>query len=112
MLKMLHLNILIHKAVLSKFKNNQVINIEKYTEILNRNQQDFKLQKLSPKLILAVKKDGFIYKGSDVLPSFGHNHFYYNSVIQNCIYDCDYCYLQGMYNSANIVVFVKPPRLY
>ena len=25
----------------------------------------------------------------------------------NCIYDCDYCYLQGMYPSANIVVFVN-----
>lgn len=25
----------------------------------------------------------------------------------NCIYDCEYCYLQGMYSSANVVVFVN-----
>jgi len=25
----------------------------------------------------------------------------------NCVYDCEYCYLQGMYPSANIVVFVN-----
>ena len=25
----------------------------------------------------------------------------------NCIYDCRYCFLQGMYSSANYVVFVN-----
>ena len=25
----------------------------------------------------------------------------------NCIFDCEYCYLKGMYPSANIVVFVN-----
>ena len=25
----------------------------------------------------------------------------------NCIYDCKYCYLQGMYSSANMVLFVN-----
>ena len=25
----------------------------------------------------------------------------------NCIYDCNYCFLQGMFNSANYLVFVN-----
>ena len=25
----------------------------------------------------------------------------------NCIFDCQYCFLQGMYNSSNIVCFVN-----
>ena len=25
----------------------------------------------------------------------------------NCLYDCSYCFLQGMYNSANYLVFVN-----
>ncbi len=25
----------------------------------------------------------------------------------NCIYDCEYCYLKGMYPSANVVLFVN-----
>lgn len=25
----------------------------------------------------------------------------------NCIYDCRYCFLQGMYSSANYVIFVN-----
>ena len=38
---------------------------------------------------------------------FGNEHFYYTSLIMNCYYDCEYCYLQGMYPSANIVIFVN-----
>ncbi|MDL2249014.1 radical SAM protein, partial [Tyzzerella sp. OttesenSCG-928-J15] len=29
------------------------------------------------------------------------------STMINCVYNCEYCYLQGMYPSANIVVFVN-----
>ena len=25
----------------------------------------------------------------------------------NCVFDCEYCYLKGMYPSANLVVFVN-----
>ena len=25
----------------------------------------------------------------------------------NCLYDCDYCFLQGLYSSANYVLFVN-----
>ena len=25
----------------------------------------------------------------------------------NCIYDCEYCYLKGMYQSAHLVIFVN-----
>ena len=28
-------------------------------------------------------------------------------VVENCIFDCEYCYLQGMYPSGHIVVFVN-----
>ena len=27
--------------------------------------------------------------------------------MMNCIYDCRYCFLQGMYSSANYVLFVN-----
>ena len=25
----------------------------------------------------------------------------------NCLFDCRYCFLQGMYNSSNFVIFVN-----
>ncbi len=95
------------KSILEKFPNAVNIETDHYKDIFNRNNQDFQTQKASQKLILAVKRDKLIYEGAKVCQNFGHKHFYYTSSVLNCIYNCDYCYLQGMFPSANIVVFVN-----
>lgn len=81
--------------------------IEHYKDIFNRSHQDFASQKKAPSLILAKKTGTLIYKGAPVCQSFGNEHFYYTSCMMNCIYHCDYCYLQGMYPSGHVVVFVN-----
>ena len=81
--------------------------IKHYKDIFNRNHQDFAAQKKAPSLILAKKTGTLIYKGAPVCQSFGNEHFYYTSCMMNCIYHCDYCYLQGMYPSGHVVVFVN-----
>lgn len=93
--------------ILSKFPNSKIVEIENYKEFFSSNNQNFALQKLSPKLILAEKKENNIYKGAKVCESFGNENFYYTSSIINCIFDCEYCYLQGVYPSGNIVIFVN-----
>ena len=75
--------------------------------MFNRTHQSFQDQKKSPNLILARKDNHLIYEGAPVCQSFGNEHFYYTSSMMNCVYDCEYCYLQGMYPSANIVIFVN-----
>lgn len=94
-------------VILSKFSNTFCVTVHHYKDIFNRPQQNFQSQKRSMKLILAVKKDNLVYDGSEFSQSMGHDNFYYNSMILNCVYNCDYCYLQGMYGSANIVIFVN-----
>ena len=94
------------KDILSKFENAKIIVIENYKEVFSNNNQDFRLQKLSQNLILASNKDNMIYAGAKVCENFDNDNFYYTSSIINCIYDCEYCYLQGVYPSANIVIFV------
>ncbi|WP_040683764.1 SPL family radical SAM protein [Thermobrachium celere] len=95
------------KEILNRFKNANIIEIDHYKDIFCRSNQNFVLQKQSPKLILAVKQNNLIYRGADVCEDFGNKHFFYTSIMMNCIYDCEYCYLQGMYTSANIVIFVN-----
>ncbi|NCN10690.1 MAG: DNA photolyase [Leptospira sp.] len=95
------------QTILSKLPKSKIIRIKDYKEIFNRPGQNFQIQKLAPKLVLANKKDHFLYKGSDLAPDFGEENFFYNSLVLNCPYNCDYCYLQGMYNSGNIVIFVN-----
>lgn len=95
------------KEILRRFKNSSIIYINHYKDVFNRSRQNFMLQKRSQNLILAVKQSLFLYEGPDICQNFGHKNFYYASTILNCIYDCHYCYLQGLYPSANIVVFVN-----
>ncbi len=94
-------NVLKHQASFTP------IIIDHYKDIFNRSHQDFAAQKQAPSLILAKKAGTLIYKGAPVCQSFGKEHFYYTSCMMNCIYHCDYCYLQGMYPSGHVVVFVN-----
>lgn len=95
------------KNILSKLKNSTIVYIENYKDVFNRTKQDYNIQKKAQNLILAVEHNNFIYKGSDMCENFGQENFYYSSSILNCMYGCRYCYLRGLYQSGNIVVFVN-----
>ena len=98
--------------ILSKFKDAKIIEIDNYKEVFSSNNQDFHLQKLGQKLILASNKPNMIYEGAVVCESFENDNFYYSSSIINCVYDCEYCYLQGVYSSGNIVIFVDIEKVF
>ena len=92
--------------ILSKLKKPNILEINKFSEIFNLNNQSFRIQKKNPSLILARKRKGFVLPTPNGF-GIGTNKNYYFSHMYNCIYDCRYCFLQGMYNSANFVVFVN-----
>ena len=98
--------------ILSKFKDVKIIEIDNYKEVFSSNNQDFHLQKLGQKLILASNKANMIYEGAVVCESFENDNFYYTSSIINCVYDCEYCYLQGVYSSGNIVIFIDIEKVF
>ncbi|MBQ7265198.1 MAG: radical SAM protein [Firmicutes bacterium] len=94
------------KNILKK-KDSHLIYIDHYKDVFCRKGQNIASQKLSPSLIIAKKEGKLIYEGAPVCQSFGNEYFYYTSLIMNCVYDCEYCYLKGMYPSGNIVIFVN-----
>lgn len=94
------------QALLKRYPNIPHISCERYGEIFNRKAQNFRTQKQNPALILAKKH------GNHALPTpegygIGDRHNYYFSHMLNCIYDCRYCFLQGMYRSAHYILFVN-----
>ena len=99
------------KAVLSKFpKSNRVI-ISRYQEVFNKRTQNFRLQKKQPALILANKHKNFVLPAPAGFGIGAEKNFYF-SHMYNCLYDCRYCFLQGMYSSANYVLFVNYEDFY
>ena len=94
------------REIFSRFKSARKISVPRYGAIFNKRDQNFKLQKRNPALILARKYNGFVLPVPDGFGLSDHNNFYF-SHMYNCIYDCRYCFLQGLYSSANYVLFVN-----
>ncbi|MAQ07618.1 MAG: DNA photolyase [SAR116 cluster bacterium] len=94
------------KKILSKFKNSRHIYIKQYSEIFNIKNQNFRIQKSNPSLILAFKHNNYVLNTPEGF-GIGSKKNYYFSHMYNCIYDCRYCFLQGMYSSSNYVLFVN-----
>lgn len=95
------------QKILAARQDAVTVLIRHYKDLFNRSGQNFLLQKKTTPLILAVKTNTFVYPGARVCQRFGYDRFYYASSVCNCIYDCEYCYLQGMYPSGSMVVFVN-----
>ena len=60
------------KFILSKFKNARHIEINRYGEIFNKRNQNFRIQKINPDLILAYKNDSHVKSPL--------NSFYFNKL--------------------------------
>ena len=94
------------REILARLKNPPRIEIDHFGEVFNPRAQNFRLQKKDPAIIIARKTRGQVLAAP---PGYGLDakHHYYFSHMLNCIYDCRYCFLQGMYQSAHQVIFVN-----
>jgi len=94
------------QAILARHPRAERVYCDRFGEILNRRAQNFRLQKRRPALILARKHDRHVLPAPDGYGVGGDANFYFSHAL-NCLYDCRYCFLQGMYRSAHYVVFVN-----
>ena len=81
------------QRILKKFKRKTPIYIDKYASVFNKKNQNFRIQKKYPSLILAKKKAGYVLKTPSDFGIGNSNNFYF-SHMYNCLYDCEYCFLQ------------------
>ena len=95
------------EEIMSHFPDAVVVPIGHYKDVFNRHKQNYVRQHEAQALILAVKQGTLVYPGAKVCQSMGNKHFYYTSCMMNCLFDCEYCYLKGMYPSGNMVIFLN-----
>lgn len=93
-------------AMLARHSRADVVLVERYQEVFNRRDQSFRLQKSRPALIIARKHEHRVLAAPTGYGIGGNRNFYF-SHMYNCVFDCQYCFLQGMFQSANYVVFVN-----
>lgn len=93
-------------AIRARFPRARVVECARYGEVFNPRAQNFRLQKQRPALILAEKYRKFALPAPAGYGIGGTRNYYFSHML-NCLYDCRYCFLQGMYQSANYVLFVN-----
>ena len=94
------------RQIRARFPQATVVHCERYGEVFNPKSQDFRLQKRKPALILAHKHDRRVLETPAGYGIGGHRNYYFSHML-NCLYDCRYCFLQGMYRSAHHVLYVN-----
>lgn len=94
------------QEICARFPHAARVNCERYGEVFNPKSQDFRLQKAHPALILASKHGNPVLEVPTGYGIGGVRNYYFSHML-NCLYDCRYCFLQGMYRSANYVLFVN-----
>jgi len=92
--------------ICERFPRARRVGCAHYREVFNPRSQNFRLQKSRPALVLAAKPEGFVLPAPTGHGLGGGRNYYFSHML-NCVYDCRYCFLQGMFRSAHYVVFVN-----
>ena len=89
-----------------RFPQAAKISCNHFKEIFNPIGQNFRLQKKNPSLILASQDGKKVHPIPAKYGVGGIRNFYFSHLF-NCLYDCRYCFLQGMFPSAHYVLFIN-----
>lgn len=96
--------------ILSQIKYNEKLIIDNMDDIWGRVKKPYLQKRETLNLFIATKK-GTLVKEAPVAYGHGHEkHFYYIHAY-NCIYECQYCYLQGYFNTPDLVLFVNHEQI-
>lgn len=93
--------------VKKRYPDADIVKIHHYKDVFNEKGRDFLKDKKRGDLVIAENHDALVYPGAPFCQSFGNEYFYYTSLVKNCIYNCAYCYLSGMYPSGLTVIFTN-----
>jgi spore photoproduct lyase len=93
------------KSILAKVKQ-EPIPLKSFDEIWGKTKKPYLHKRDSLNLFLAHKKGQLLKLAPDAYGQAGEPHYYFIHAY-NCIYECQYCYLQGYFNTPDIVLFVN-----
>ena len=94
------------KNILQKIKSNKIIHIDRYDEYFGKFKKPYLQKRDEINLYIAKKRGNLVKETPNAYGLDGDKHYYYIHQY-NCIYECDYCYLQGYFNSPDIVLFIN-----
>lgn len=92
--------------ILKNLKRSDYDLIENVDDIFNRVKKPYLQKRTNLNLFIAEKRGELVKEAPNAYGVAGEKHYYFIHAY-NCIYECEYCYLQGYFNSPDIVLFVN-----
>jgi spore photoproduct lyase len=92
--------------ITERFPSSEVVIIDSVDNIFGRVKKPYLQKRETLNLFLGIKKGQLVKPAPNAYGLGGEPHFYYVHAY-NCIYECDYCYLQGYFHSPDIVIYLN-----
>ncbi len=94
------------EKILTTFHKQPVEYIASYEDHFQKVKKPYLQKRDSLQLFLAEKKGSLVKLTPDAYGVGSEPHYYFIHAY-NCIYECQYCYLQGYFQSPDIVLFIN-----
>jgi spore photoproduct lyase len=94
------------KEILKSLGRSDFEIIEKIDDIFGKVKKPYLQKREALNLFIGKKRGSLVKKAPDAYGVLGDPHFYFIHAY-NCIYECQYCYLQGYFNSPDLVFFIN-----
>lgn len=91
---------------LKKFPNVPLQEIDDIEEVFNRKKKPYLQKRDQLQAFLGKKRGTLIKEAPEAYGVSGDPHYYFIHSY-NCIYECQYCYLQGYFHSPDLVFFLN-----
>jgi spore photoproduct lyase len=94
------------EELISRFSKSELQWLDSFENHFGKFRKPYLQKRNKLNLYIANKKGKLVKEAPDAYGLAGEPHYYYIHA-QNCIYECEYCYLQGYFKSPDIVLFLN-----
>lgn len=94
------------QALLSFFKHTSPIYIDSIDDFFGKTKKPYLQKRTNLNIYIGEKKGQLVKEAPDAYGLSHEPHFYFIHAY-NCIYECSYCYLQGYFDSPDLVFFIN-----
>ncbi len=94
------------REILNKLGKSEFEIIDRVEDLFGKVKKPYLQKRDNLNLFIGKKRGNLVKPAPDAYGLSGESHFYFIHAY-NCIYECQYCYLQGYFNSPDLVFFVN-----
>ena len=92
--------------IIKRYPNSEIKFINKVEDVFGRVKKPYLQKRTHLNLFLGEKKGQLVKTAPQAYGLAGEPHYYFVHAY-NCIYECNYCYLQGYFHSPDIVLYLN-----